>query len=512
MANGVIGKVTAGGGTHLVTSTFYGTCTTAAATAAKIVKLADATPDSATLITGMLLAVKFTNSNTAESPTLTVQRNANTTNLIAAKPIVMYGSTAAGTATGTSWKAGAIVLFVYDGTNWVITDYNDCWVHQNAAITTNGAYNLLGGNGANANEQIGSVNKLSGLTYNPSTHTLVNTGPINTGDLTISKSTSIANNYPAILNFSVTQTDNNKTTAASIRVYDDGDNQTYGTNMVINGGGNILIGGGESSTNLYPLVKSSTNTSESLYLTSDSAVFIEGGGGTIANRIGIEIDATGNVFPIKAEEKNTNAQTLGAADATWKGIYLGNGSSAYNTNGVVFTGGSRIGENTSKDLGIYGGEKIYFRPKSPTASSSTDGMVLDGDGLYPSVTNTESLGKADNKWSNVYATTVTLGRNPTANLEAATKQYVDGAISSVTLSSIGAAAAVHSHGNVENDGTMSSTGTEIANGDYLLFSDASNNGKIERSSIAFDGATTTKALSQKGTWEAMSSVTIRVWS
>lgn len=86
--------------------------------------------------------------------------------------------------------------------------------------------------------------------------------------------------------------------------------------MVINGGGNILIGGGESSTNLYPLVKSSTNTSESLYLTSDSAVFIEGGGGTIANRIGIEIDATGNVFPIKAEEKNTNAQTLGAADAT----------------------------------------------------------------------------------------------------------------------------------------------------------------------------------------------------
>ena len=102
MANGVIGKVTAGGGTHLVTSTFYGTCTTAAGTAAKIVKLADATPDSATLITGMLLAVRFTNANSVANPTLTVQRNVNTANLIAAKPIVVHGSTTAGTTIGTS--------------------------------------------------------------------------------------------------------------------------------------------------------------------------------------------------------------------------------------------------------------------------------------------------------------------------------------------------------------------------------------------------------------------------
>ena len=60
MAGGVIGKVTAGGGTHLVTNTFYGTCDTAAATAAKIVKLTDTNPNAATLITGMLLCVKFT--------------------------------------------------------------------------------------------------------------------------------------------------------------------------------------------------------------------------------------------------------------------------------------------------------------------------------------------------------------------------------------------------------------------------------------------------------------------
>lgn len=120
MANGIIGKVTAGGGTHLVTSTFYGTCATAAGTAAKIVKLADATADAATAIVGMTLAVKFTNSNTVANPTLTVQRNGNTTNLIAATSIKAYGTTAPGTTVATSWRAGAVVLFVYvaDGSNY----------------------------------------------------------------------------------------------------------------------------------------------------------------------------------------------------------------------------------------------------------------------------------------------------------------------------------------------------------------------------------------------------------
>lgn len=140
MANGIIGKVTAGGGTHLVTSTFYGTCATAAGTAAKIVKLADATADAATAIVGMTLAVKFTNSNTAANPTLTVQRNGNTTNLIAATSIKAYGTTAPGTTVATSWRAGAVVLFVYvaDGSNYYWTqvsslDDNTTYSSQAAA-------------------------------------------------------------------------------------------------------------------------------------------------------------------------------------------------------------------------------------------------------------------------------------------------------------------------------------------------------------------------------------------
>lgn len=118
MAGGVIGKVTAGGGTHLVTNTFYGTCATAANTAAKIVKLADSNPNAATLITGMLLCVKFTYSNTVANPTLTIQTSGGT-QLIAAKSIMKYGTTIPGTTEATSWTAGAIVPFIYDGTNWI---------------------------------------------------------------------------------------------------------------------------------------------------------------------------------------------------------------------------------------------------------------------------------------------------------------------------------------------------------------------------------------------------------
>ena len=82
----------------------YGTCTTAAATAAKVVTLSGFT-----LVDGATIHVKFTNSNTVANPTLNV-------NNTGAKSIMRYGTTAASTNTATSWLAGAIVSFTYDGT------------------------------------------------------------------------------------------------------------------------------------------------------------------------------------------------------------------------------------------------------------------------------------------------------------------------------------------------------------------------------------------------------------
>lgn len=109
---GYVGKVTADGSTHLVGSTLYGTCSTAAATAAKVVTCADFDH----LFTGVTIHVKFTNSNTASNATLNV-------NSTGAKNLCRYGTTRVGTTTKASWSAGAVVSFTYDGTSWVMNDY-----------------------------------------------------------------------------------------------------------------------------------------------------------------------------------------------------------------------------------------------------------------------------------------------------------------------------------------------------------------------------------------------------
>lgn len=82
---------------------YYGTCSTAAATVAKVVTCAGFV-----LETGASIAVKFTNYNTGASPTLNV-------NSTGAKSIKMYGTTAPNTY---MWRSGEAVLFVYDGSYW----------------------------------------------------------------------------------------------------------------------------------------------------------------------------------------------------------------------------------------------------------------------------------------------------------------------------------------------------------------------------------------------------------
>lgn len=62
----------------------------------------------------------------------------------------------------------------------------------------------------------------------------------------------------------------------------------------------------------------------------------------------------------------------------------------------------------------------------------------------------------------------------------------------------------HKHGNIQNGGTLQTTDVAIANGDKLVVTDSSNSAKIARTSVAFDGTTTTQALSKKGTFETFS--------
>lgn len=61
------------------------------------------------------------------------------------------------------------------------------------------------------------------------------------------------------------------------------------------------------------------------------------------------------------------------------------------------------------------------------------------------------------------------------------------------------AAASHSHGNITSGGDITATAPTIANGDQIVIND--NSASKITNGPTFDGSTTTKALTPKGTWE-----------
>ena len=90
----------------------YGTCSTEASTAAKVVTISS--DQDFELKVGATVAVKFTNTNTASSCTLNVN---NTT----AKSIYYANAVYTGNDSYVCGEANVIILYMYDGTNWVWT-------------------------------------------------------------------------------------------------------------------------------------------------------------------------------------------------------------------------------------------------------------------------------------------------------------------------------------------------------------------------------------------------------
>ena len=136
----------------------YGTCSTAAATQAKIVDC----PGFA-LITGSEITVKFTVTNTASQPTLNVNGTGN-------KAIKYRGSN----ITAGYLAANRTYTFRYDGTNYdLVGDINtdtdtDTKVTQ-TNTTTSSAYRLLMSYNANDTTQTLGTRKSAKFTANPST-------------------------------------------------------------------------------------------------------------------------------------------------------------------------------------------------------------------------------------------------------------------------------------------------------------------------------------------------------
>lgn len=126
---GVTGQISDGTNEYMLASTCYGTCATGASTVAKVANIYESdgtTLQSFTLMTGITIHIKFTNSNTASSPTLNI-------NGTGAKNIYKYGTTSVGTTAATSWNAGSVVSFTYDGSAWQMNDHID---DTNSSVVT----------------------------------------------------------------------------------------------------------------------------------------------------------------------------------------------------------------------------------------------------------------------------------------------------------------------------------------------------------------------------------------
>lgn len=104
-----------------------------------------------------------------------------------------------------------------------------------------------------------------------------------------------------------------KNSRAVLKVYDDGDEYNYGSEVLLEGGGNMYVGAGESATNLYNA--QGVSAGESLYLTSDNSIALVPNCQTIANRKTAYLSASA-LYPVA-----NGAFTLGTSSLRWGQIY-----------------------------------------------------------------------------------------------------------------------------------------------------------------------------------------------
>ena len=189
---------------------------------------------------------------------------------------------------------------------------------------------------------------------------------------------------------------------------------------------------------------------------------------------------------------------IGAADAMrFKGtIGTGGDVESLPTSGVkvgdtyrVITAGTYAGQTCEiGDLIINTGQSIPSMDYTWTvAQTNIDGAITAaGTGLSKS-------GTTLNHSNSVSAQTTQAVYPIKIDAQGHSSAY-GSAVTSMTPSS-------HTHGNIQNGGTLQTNDVTIASGDKLVVTDSSDSNKIARTSVSFDGSTTTKALTPKGTFE-----------
>ena len=164
--------------------------------------------------------------------------------------------------------------------------------------------------------------------------------------------------------------------------------------------------------------------------------------------------------------------------------------------------------STNGNIVIDGTETTVYTHPSTTAASAaavkvgkdSSGHVVLGSALTP--TDVGAAAATHDHTVSDITDFPTLGtaaeKNVAASGNASATEVVMGNDSRLTDSRTPTS---HNHGNIQNDGSLQATAVAIATGDTVVVTDSSNGGKIAKTTAAFDGTTTTKALTQAGTFE-----------
>lgn len=267
---------------------------------------------------------------------------------------------------------------------------------------------------------------------------------------------------------------------------------------------------------------SSTNTTESLsakqgYLLANGSARdntklpLEGGTmtGTITAKGNVYTDSyTGTLNMNNSNIYGVNSiYTCDASDNAAEGIHFYRDSTHVDTlwmNGgdLLFVPNRALGTSTTKA----DSQKVGRFTSNPTSGQvvisdgTTGGIKTSGYTIAKSVpsdakfTDTTYTSKSESS-GGTDVSLVTTGEKYTWNHHTHTKSQITDFPTSMTPTS-------HTHGNIQNGGTLQTNDITIASGDKIIVTDSSDSSKIARTSISFDGSTTNKCLTQKGTWES----------
>lgn len=189
----------------------------------------------------------------------------------------------------------------------------------------------------------------------------------------------------------------------------------------------------------------------------------------------------------------TNCKSVQAGDT---GYFIYDGT-AYH-----FLGTDRVGKSGITGLSVSGRTVTYTRADGETGTFDTQDTTYSFADSYNASTNkgatvatvTNAINALDVSDISGFGTGKTLATLKEENGKiSATFQNI-----SITKSQVSDFS--HAHGNIANGGAITATGVALASGDSLVFVDSSDSSLVKKTSITFDGSTTTSMLSQKGTW------------